>query len=183
VPTVPLDDAAQSHHLDFDTGWTSEVALWQLLVDQELAHRGRTPLNVDLLECLLAPEVYAAEVDVEDTYAGRGMQREPTYPPPPPHRVDDWHDDPVIVPLLARYPVLVGLLDREGVEGVYRWAKVPADEADVYGLRSAGLTAQAIGELMSPPRRERTVLALIERAEERILQALSYFDPIRTEAG
>jgi len=186
VPTVPLDDAAQSqptrNTADFDPGWHAEVSLWELLAAQELANPRRTPINPDLLDCLLAPEVYAAEVDVEDTYGGRGMQPEPTYPTPAPQRVDDWHQDAILEPILHRYPILVGLLDREGVEGVYRWAKVPADEADVYGLHSAGLTCKAIGGLMNPPRNERTVRALLDNAEDRILNALSYFDPIRDEA-
>jgi hypothetical protein len=118
-------------------------------------------------------------VDIEDTGAGRGMQPEPTYPPAPPPRVDDWHEDPALSPILNRYPVLRSLLDREGPEGVYRWAKVAPDEADAYGLHSAGLTFEAIGEMLNPPRHTRTVRELVARAEDRILHALSYFDPIR----
>jgi hypothetical protein len=186
VPTVPLDDAAQPQPtrttIGFDPGWTAEVSLWELLAEQEKANPRRTPINLDLLECLLAPEVYAAEVDVEHTDAGRGMQPEPTYPPKPPQRVDDWHQDPAIEPILDRYPILEQLLNVEGVEGVYRWARVPVDEANVFGLHSAGLTCKAIGELMNPPRNERTVAALLGNAEDRILNALSYFDPIREEA-
>lgn len=166
----------------FDPAWNTEIALWELLADEEKRNPRRTPINLDLLECLLAPEVYAAEVDVENTYAGRGMQPEPSYPPAPPQRIDDWHEDPALAPLLDRYPILEQLLDREGVEGVYRWASVPADEADAYGLHSVGLTFRAIGELMNPPRKERTVMELVGRAEDRILHALSYFDPIRDEA-
>jgi hypothetical protein len=136
---------------------------------------------VEVPACLRAPEVYAALVDVEHTEAGRGMQPEPTYPPRPTPHVDDWRDDPVIRPVVQRYPVLRELLDREGVNGLYRWAQVPAEEADAYGLHTVGLTDRAVGELMDPPRNELTVRALIGRAEERILDALARWERLRRE--
>jgi hypothetical protein len=159
--------------------WQAEIALWQLLADEEMANRRRRPLNLDLLECLLAPEVYAAEVDVEDTYGGRGMQPAPTYPPAPTPRADNWRDEPVLAPWLGHYPTLRQLLDSGGVNAVYRWARVEAAEADAYGLHTVGLTDQAIGELLSPPRNSRTVAALIEKAEDRILHALRHLDQMR----
>lgn len=137
---------------------------------------------MEVPDCLLAPEVYAALVDVEHTEAGRGMQPEPTYPPRPAPWVDDWHDDPVLRPFLYRYPVLRQLLDREGVNGLYRWAQVPTDEADAFGLHTVGLTDRAVGELMEPPRNELTVRALIERAEERILDSVARWERIQREA-
>jgi hypothetical protein len=166
--------------------WAASLALWQLLAEAELANPWRRPINADLLECLLAPEVYAAGVDIEDSQAGRGMQpdppagRGPTYPVAPPPRVDDWHVEPVLLPWLRRYPTLAQLLDsRAGVDALYRWAAVPDTEADVYALWSAGFTAAAIGPLLVPPRTERTVVALIEAAEDRIHHALRHLDLVR----
>lgn len=161
--------------------WTAELTLWGLLLEEEMANRRRWPLNLDLLECLHAEEVYAAEVDVEDTYAGRGMRPEPTYPPRPEQRVNDWHEEPRLLPWLSRHPVLVQLLDRGGVDALYRWAGVGGAEADAYGLHSVGLTPKAIGELLVPPRNERTVRELIGRAEDRIMHALDHVERLRYE--
>lgn len=115
---------------------------------------------------------------VPDPPAGTG----PTYPPSPPPRVDDWHEDPELRPILRRYPILRELLDREGVNGVYRWARVAKDEADAYALRSAGLTFKAIGDMMDPVRNERTVEELVARAQDRIVHALAYVDPFLATA-
>jgi hypothetical protein len=162
--------------------WRADLALWQVLAEQELANPRRRPINADLRECLLAPEVFAAEHDVEDGLA-HGMSPDPpwghgpTYPAPPPPRGEDWHEAPALSPWLRRYPTLAQLLDaRGGVDAVYRWAGVPATEADVYGLHSAGFTASAIADLMVPRRSPRTVEHLIESAEERIHHALHHLD-------
>jgi len=155
------------------TGWDSEVALWELFVTAQ----------ADLGEfgCLMADEVYAAGVDVDDTYAGRGMQPEPTYPPPvveKPH----WRDDPKLKPRLERYAILLNLLEsEEGVDAVYRWAGARKREADAYALSIAGLTDEAIAEQLKIALP--TVTEFIGRVQWRLEAALKHLDRLREAAS
>lgn len=139
-------------------------------------------------------------MDVEDTDAGRGMSPDPprghgpTYPPREPPRDGDWRTDPALAPWLDRYPTLLQLLDSPdrrtgsgvlagGVEAVYRWAGVPEAEADAYGLASAGFTDKAVGQAMRPPRDQRTVRELIERADDRLRHSLHHLDAVWRATG